>query len=103
MVGIRQTKPWDVVDEPRSDADIAAYLNAAMEDGGAQMMTAALGDVVRARGVSQVARDAGLAREGLYRSLSVGGNPEFWTVLKVLSALGLRFSVETRAAGEHAS
>jgi probable addiction module antidote protein len=67
-----------------------AYIEAALEDGDAAVIAAALGDVARARGMSEVARKAGLGRESLYKALSPGGNPEFSTVLRVLKALGLR-------------
>jgi probable addiction module antidote protein len=67
-----------------------AYIEAALEDGDAAVIAAALGDVARARGMSDVARKAGLGRESLYKALSPGGNPEFSTVLRVLKALGLR-------------
>jgi probable addiction module antidote protein len=69
---------------------MAANLEAALEDGDAVVVAAALGDIARASGVSAVAREAGLGRESLYKALSSGGNPEFATVLKVVRALGLR-------------
>lgn len=71
-----------------------AYLDAALEDGDPALIVAALGDIARAKGMSQVAREAGLGRESLYKSLSSSGNPEFVTVLKVLQALGLQFHVQ---------
>jgi probable addiction module antidote protein len=67
-----------------------AYLEAALEDGDAAVIAAALGDVARARGMTDVARKAGLGRESLYKALSPGGNPELSTILRVLKALGLR-------------
>ena len=70
-----------------------AYLDAALEDGDPSLIVAALGDIARAKGMTQVAREAGLGRESLYKALSLSGNPEFASVLKVLSALGLRFHV----------
>lgn len=70
-----------------------AYLDAALEDGDPALIVAALGDIARAKGMTQVAREAGLGRESLYKALSPSGNPEFASVLKVLSALGLRFQV----------
>ena len=71
-----------------------AYLDAVLEDGDPALIVAALGDIARAKGMSQVAREAGLGRESLYKSLSPSGNPEFATVLKVLQALGLQFHVQ---------
>ena len=79
-----------------SDAAIAEYLAAAMEDGSPALLTAALGDVARARGMTQIARDTGLAREALYRSLSADGNPSFASVAKVMHALGLKLVPQPR-------
>lgn len=62
---------------PESDADIAAYLEAALEDGDPALVAAALGDIARAKGMSEVARQTGLGRESLYKALSPDGNPEF--------------------------
>jgi len=69
---------------------MAAYLEAALEDGDPAVVAAALGDIARASGMSAVARESGLGRESLYKALSPGGNPELATVLKVVRALGLR-------------
>ena len=69
---------------------MAAYLEAAFEDGDPALIAAALGDIARAKGMSQIARETGLGRESLYKALSPDGNPEFSTVLKVVRALGLR-------------
>jgi len=69
---------------------MAAYLEAALEDGDPALIAAALGDIARAKGMSQIARETGLGRESLYKALSPDGNPEFSTVLKVVRALGLR-------------
>ena len=85
-----QTQPWDAADYLKTEADIVAYIDAAFEDGDPALVAAALGDVARARGMTQVAADAGLGRESLYKALSPGGNPEFATVVKVMRALGLR-------------
>lgn len=71
---------------------MAAYLAAVMEDDDPALLAAALGDVARARGMTQLARDCGLAREALYRSLSPAGNPSFVTVSKVMRALGLKLA-----------
>ena len=69
---------------------MAAYLEAALEDGDPALIAAALGDIARAKGMSQIARETGLGLESLYKALSPDGNPEFSTVLKVVRALGLR-------------
>lgn len=84
------TRPWDPADHLESDEDMVAYLEAALEDGDSTLIAAAIGDIARARGMTRIAREAGLGRESLYKALSPGGNPEFATVMKVLDALGLR-------------
>ena len=85
-----KTKPWDAVDHLRSDADIVAYLEVALAEDDAALVAAALGDIARARGMTEVARRAGLGRESLYKALSPDGNPELATVLKVVRSLGIR-------------
>lgn len=89
MARIR-TKKWDPAEHLKSDADMAAYLEAALEEGDPALVAAALGDIARAKGMSAIARETGLGRESLYKALSAEGNPEFSTVLKVVKALGLR-------------
>ena len=93
-----QTHPWDVVQHLETDEDMAAYLEAALEDGDPAVVAAALGDIARAKGMTQLARETGLGRESLYKALSPDGNPEFATVLKVVHALGLRLHATTAAA-----
>ena len=85
-----KTRPWDVVEHLETDEDMAAYLEAALEEGDPALVAAALGDIARAKGMAQIARETGLGRESLYKALSPEGNPEFATVLKVVRALGLR-------------
>jgi len=89
MSGI-STRTWDAADHLHSREDMAAYLEAALEDGDAVVVATALGDIARASGMSALAREAGLGRESLYKALSPSGNPELATVLKVVRALGLR-------------
>ena len=84
------TTPWDPADHLKSQDDMAAYLEAALKEGDPALVAAALGDIARAKGMTQVARDAGLGRESLYKALSPAGNPEFATILKVVAALGLQ-------------
>jgi probable addiction module antidote protein len=93
-----QTHPWDVVQHLETDEDMAAYLEAALEDGDPAVVAAALGDIARAKGMTQLARETGLGRESLYKALSPDGNPEFATVLKVVRALGLRLHATTASA-----
>jgi len=88
-----KTIPWDSAAYLKSDEDIAHYLEAVFEDGDPKLVAAALGDVARAKGMSQIAQTAGLGRESLYKALSTEGNPEFATVLKVMRALGLKLKV----------
>ncbi len=93
-----ETRPWDVAEHLETEADMAAYLEAVLEEGNPALVTAALGDIARAKGMTQIARETGLTRESLYKALSPEGNPEFATVLKVVRALGLRLHA-TAAAG----
>lgn len=86
------TRVWDAVEALDTPERIALYLEAAFEDGDPQLIAAAIGDAARAHGMTQIARETGLAREALYRSLSETGNPELATVLKVLAAFGLRLT-----------
>ena len=88
-----KTKRWDITEHLADDADCVAYIEAALEDGDAALIAAALGDVARAKGMTQVSREAGLARENLYTALSEKGNPEFATIMSVVRALGLRLHV----------
>ena len=87
-----KTRKWDVTEFLDSEKRIALFLEAAFEDGDPSLITAALGDVARARGMTQMAKDTGISREALYRALSKDGQPEFNTVLKVMKAFGLRLS-----------
>ncbi|MFZ5723400.1 MAG: addiction module antidote protein [Pseudomonadota bacterium] len=87
------TRPFDVVDYLKTDADLQAYLDAALEEDDPALFAAALGDIARAKGMSQLARDTGLGRESLYKALSAEGNPELATVFKVVRALGLKLHV----------
>ncbi len=82
---------WDAADYLKSDEDMALYLDACLEEdpGDGSLVRAALNDVARAKGMTQLARNTGLTREGLYKALSASGNPEFSTVLKVIKALGI--------------
>ena len=94
-MGTTKTRPWDIVESLDNDERIAAYLEAALEENDAPLIAAALGDIARAKGMSEIARLTGLGRESLYKALSPEGNPEFSTVLKVIRALGLRLHAST--------
>jgi probable addiction module antidote protein len=88
------TQPWDAAEHLETEEDMVAYLDAALEDGDPAVIVAVVGDIARAKGMSQIAREAGLGRESLYKALSPSGNPEFATILKVVRALGLKLSVQ---------
>lgn len=83
---------WDAADYLENEEDMALYLDACLEEdaGDGSLVRAALNDIARARGMTQLAKDTGLSREGLYRALSASGNPEFSTMLKVIKALKLK-------------
>ncbi|CAO1661776.1 putative addiction module antidote protein [Halomonas sp. NYA30] len=85
---------YDAADYLQTEDDIAAYLDAVMEENDPALLAAALGDIARARNMSQLAKEVGMSREGLYKALSGEGNPAFSTISKVANALGLRLSVE---------
>ena len=90
IVAKTKTRPWDAAEHLETAEDMAAYLEAALEEGDPALVAAAMGDIARAKGITQIARETGLGRESLYKALSPEGNPEFATELKVVRALGLR-------------
>jgi probable addiction module antidote protein len=91
-----KTAPYDVAEQLRTPEEMAAYFDAWLAEApdDAAGIARALGDIARAKGMSQVARDTGLSRESLYKALSENGNPSFATVLKVARALGMRLHAE---------
>ena len=91
-----RTTAYDVAEYLRTQEEMAAYLEACLEEakGDAAFIAKALGDIARAKGMSQVARDTGLSRESLYKALSGDRSPDFDTILKVIGALGLRLHAE---------
>ncbi len=88
---------FDAADYLKSEADIASYLDVAAESGDAAELASALGDVARARNMSALARKTGLTRQGLHKALSPDGSPSLATAMRVLSALGLQFTVRKAA------
>ncbi len=95
---------FDAAEHLTDETMIADYLNAAAEENDPALMALALGDIAKARNMSQLARDAGLSREGLYKALSEDGNPSLATTMKVAAALGFHLAfrpiaVEDKAAG----
>ena len=91
-----KTTPYDVAEHLRTTKEMAAYLEATIEDtdGDAAAIAKALGNIARAQGMSKVARDSGLSRESLYKALSGDRSPDFETILKVVKALGMKLSAE---------
>lgn len=85
-------RKWDTVEHLKTDEDMAMYLAACMDEAGddAAFIAAALGDIARAKGMTQLTKDTGLGRESLYKALSGEGNPSLGTILKVMHALGLK-------------
>jgi probable addiction module antidote protein len=89
-----ELKPWDVAEYLDTPERIALYIEAVIEDGDPALLAATLGDIARARGMAQIAKETGRSRESLYRALSDKGNPELTTLIGVLKALGLQLSVK---------
>jgi probable addiction module antidote protein len=87
---------YDAADYLKTEEDMALYLDACIEEdpGDGSLIRTALGSIARAKGMSQLARDTGISREGLYRALSAEGNPEFSTVMKVIRALGVKLHAD---------
>jgi len=96
-----RTTSHDVAEHLRTPEEMAAYLEACIEEaqGDAAFIARALGNIARAKGMTQVARDAGLSRESLYKALSGEHSPSFETILKVTNALGIRWHAEPAARG----
>jgi len=95
-MGKLKLRKWDTVEYLKTDEDMVAYLEACIAEAGddAAFIAAALGDIARAKGMTQLARDTGLGRESLYKALSGEGNPSFATILKVMRALGIKLHAE---------
>ncbi len=89
---------YDTADYLRDEHDVQAYLDAALEDGDPAMIALALGNIARARNISQLARETQMSREGVYKALSGQGNPSFATIAKLASALGYRIILEQKHA-----
>jgi len=85
-----KTTVWDAAEHLRTREDMAAYVACALEEGDPALIAAALGDIARAQGMTKIAKQTGLGRESLYKTLSREGNPELATVLKVFSSVGLK-------------
>ena len=88
------TRPFDMVEHLKTDQDIADYLTVVLEDNDPALLAAALGDIARARGMTQMAKDAGLGREALYKALRPNAQPRFDTIARVCKALGVKLVVQ---------
>ncbi|MGX2015095.1 addiction module antidote protein [Providencia huashanensis] len=86
----KELKKFDVVEYLTTEEDIQAYLNAALEEDDNKYFFQALGNIAKARNISQLSKDTGMSREGIYKALSGEGNPSFKTVTKITKALGLK-------------
>jgi probable addiction module antidote protein len=90
-----RTTPWDSAAHLKTEEDIQLYLEACLEEDDPALLVHAFGVIARSRNMSQLARDTGMSREGLYKALSPGGNPSFDTVARVAKALGFKLTVES--------
>jgi probable addiction module antidote protein len=91
----KTTRIWDAVEYLKTQEDMVAYLEAALEENDPTLVSSALGDIAKAKGMTDIAKKTGLGRESLYKALSREGNPEFSTVMKVINALGLKLHAGT--------
>lgn len=91
--GTKKATKWDSAEFLTAEEDMVAYLNAALENGDTSVIVAALGDIARSKGMTQLSRETGITRDGLYKALSPTGNPSFATVQRVVRAFGLKLDV----------
>ena len=103
-MGTLKLRKWDSAEHLKTEEDMVLYLQACMEEAGddAAFIAAALGDIARAKGMSQLAKETGLGRESLYKALSGEGNPSFGTILKVMHALGLKLQPQAMGQARNA-
>jgi len=97
-IKISELPEFDAAEYLNSEEDIAAYLTSVIEENDSSLLAAALGDIARARGMTQVAKDSGITREALYKALRPGSEPRFETVSRVCAALGVRLVVQSNQA-----
>jgi len=89
---------WDPAEIIETKEDVIAHLEVALEENDTEMLLSIVGDIARSKGMTQIARELGVSREGLYRSLAPSGNPSFDTVLRLLDILGMQLKVERKSA-----
>ena len=89
---------WDPAEAIETGEDVIAHLEAALEENDTELILSVVSDIARSKGMAQIARELGLSREGLYRSLTPSGNPSFDTVIRLLDLLGLRVRLERKSA-----
>jgi probable addiction module antidote protein len=97
-IKIAELPEFDAAEYLNSDEDVAAYLTTVLEENDPSLLAAALGDIARARGMTQVAKDSGITREALYRALRPGSEPRFDTISRVCAALGVRLVAQVAHA-----
>ncbi len=95
-----QTRQFDITEMLQDDASIAEYLTLVLEDGDPALLAATLGDLARARGMTQIAKDAGIGREALYKALRPDASPRFDTVARVCKALGVKLVAQRMGDGQ---
>ncbi|MCL2382299.1 MAG: putative addiction module antidote protein [Treponema sp.] len=95
---LSKTTVWDMADHINNKEEVIAYLEAALEENDTKLLLSIISDIARSEGMSKIARELGVSREGLYRSLAPSGNPSFDTVFKLLDLLGLRVRLEKKSA-----
>ncbi|ACA32555.1 addiction module antidote protein [Histophilus somni] len=92
-----ELQDFDIAEHLRNEEEIRFYLNEVMKEGDVDLILSALGDIAKARNMSQLAKEVGVSREGLYKAFSGKGNPTFSTVLKVMKALNLSLEIKQSA------
>ncbi len=97
-INIADLPEFDISEMLKTEQDIAEYLSVVLEDGDSALLAATLGDIARARGMTQIAQDSGIGREALYKALRPNSNPRFETIAKVCSALGVKLVAQVAHA-----
>ena len=95
---LSKTTPWDIANRINNKEDVIMYLEAALEENDTKLLFAIIRDIARSKGMTKIAHELGVSREGLYRSLAPSGNPSFETVFKLIDILGMRLRLEKKSA-----